>query len=307
MNGLLKAHLILLLTALIGGFNYSISKIVMPGFVQPSAIILIRGAAAILFFWTIHFIFIREKISGKKDFLKLWACALFGITANQILFYEGLNLTTPINASLLQCGVPVFVMLFASWTLKERLTALKITGLLLGSSGAVLLLLHSGRGTVAGAHWGDIMILLNALSYGAFLVMVKPLTEKYDPFTVVKWVFLFGTVMSIPFGFNQLMQVRWDTLPDYVWLSLGYIVLLSTILNYYLNIGVLRYVNPSVAGIYVYLQPVFTSIIAVVWGKDEITMEKGIYSLLIFGGVYLVSRKPKTKKTGSLESPLTNQ
>jgi drug/metabolite transporter (DMT)-like permease len=306
MNNLWKAHSILLLTALIGAFNYSISKIVMPDYVRPSAIILIRGGCSIIFFWMIHFIFIREKITDKNDYLKLLLCAVFGITANQILFYEGLNLTTPINASLLQCGVPLFVIIVAAITLKEKITLLKIAGLVLGATGAVLLLIHSSNSRVTGTHAGDVMVLLNALSYGIFLVLVKPLTEKYDPFTVVKWVFLFGTIMSIPFGYNQLQQVQWNTIPTHVWLSLGYIVLFATIINYYLNVGVLRYVNTSVAGIYIYLQPVFTGIIAISWGKDMLSWEKLIYSLLIFGGVYLVSFKAKNEKSKAESLHLKN-
>lgn len=291
MNSPLKSHLILLTTAMIGGFNYSISKIVMPFYIQPSAIILIRGFSSIIFFWFIHLFFIREKISDKKDFIQLFLCSLFGITINQILFYEGLNLTAPINAALLQCSVPVFVILISAYMIKEKITWIKTTGLIIAAAGAVLLLMHSSRSQLSSSHAGDIMMILNAASYALFLVMVKPLTEKYDPFTVVKWIFLIGTIMSLPFGYHQLIIVKWEALPAHVWLSLGFIVIFATLITYYLNIGVLRFVNPSIAGIYVYLIPVFASVIAIALNQDKLTYEKAGYSLLIFGGVYLVSRK----------------
>jgi drug/metabolite transporter (DMT)-like permease len=291
MNPLVKAHLILLTTALIGGFHYSVSKSVMPDYIHPSAIIVFRGIAAIIFFWLIHALFIKEKIRDAKDYFKLWSCALFGITTNQLLFFNGLNLTSPINAAVLQCGVPIFVVILSAVMIKEKMSSLKIFGLITGATGAVLLLINTNKAQITGTHIGDIMIILNAASYAVFLIMVKPLTEKYDPFTVVKWVFLFGTIMAAPFGYRQFIEITWSSLPFNAWMSIGFIIIFATFVNYYLNIGVLRYVNPSVAGIYVYLVPVFATIIAIVMKQDSLTVEKFVYSLLIFGGVYLVSKK----------------
>jgi drug/metabolite transporter (DMT)-like permease len=291
IKGGFKAHVILMTTTVIGGFNYSVSKIVMPDYVQPSAIIIIRGIFAILFFWLLHLLFVKEKLSERKDLYRMFVCAIFGITANQILFYEGLNLTTPINASLLQCAVPIFVIIFSAWMLQERITAIKILGITLGATGAILLLLHSRRAELSGAQAGDIMVLLNAISYAVFLVLVRPLSQKYNPITIVKWVFLFGTIMSLPFGYNQLMKVEWSRLPQDAIISLGFIIIFATLINYYLNVGVLRFVQTSVAGIYIYLQPVIASVIAISMEKDSFTYEKIFYSLLIFGGVYLVSKK----------------
>jgi len=295
MNSIVKSHLYLLLTTLIGSLNYSIAKSIMPEFVGPSAIIIIRGIAATSFFWGIEAFLVKDSIKDKKDLLRLFLAGVFGISLNQVLFYEGLNLTTPINASLLQCGVPIFVMVIAFILAREKVTWIKILGLLLGGSGGCLLLLYSSKTSVEGFHWGDIMVTLNALSYAIFLVMVQPLTEKYDPFTVVKWVFLFGTCLNIPFGYSQFIEVDWNAIPLFGYFCLAYIVIFATIVNYYLNVGVLRYVNPSVAGMYIYLTPIFTSIIAIGWGKDVLTLEKLACSFLILGGVYLVSRKERNR------------
>lgn len=296
MKGQLKAHLVLLLTTIIGGFNFSIPKLIMPQFVQPAALIIIRGISGVVFFWLVH-LFVRENIKEKKDYYKLFICSLFGIAGNQLLFYSGLNLTTPINASLLQCAIPVFVLMLSVTMAREKITILKLSGLMIGATGAILLLIDSSKSQVTSSHIGDLLVILNSASYAVFLVLVKPLSEKYNPFTIMKWLFLFGTLITLPFGYNQLQEVRWDSLPSFVWLCLGYIVLFATIANYYLNVGVLRFVNPSIAGIYMYLVPVFATLVAVFLDQDEVTVPKLGYSLLILFGVYMVSKKSDSKKT----------
>jgi drug/metabolite transporter (DMT)-like permease len=288
-----KAHLFLLFTALIAGFNYSISKIVMPEFIQPSAIIVLRGMAACLVFGIVH-LFIGEKIDYKKDFIKILGCAFFGIAANQLLFYEGLNLTAPINASLLQCCVPVFVLIFAVFVKEEKLTIKKIIGISLGAAGAVLLLMSSSAKASGGHILGDTLVILNALSYGIFLVILKPLMAKYQGLTIVAWIFFLGTFFTLPFGYKDVMVIQWSTWPLYAFLSLAFILIFATIIAYYFNVSVLKQVNPSVAGIYIYLQPVLTTLIAVALGKDILTWEKAGFSVLIFAGVFMVSRKDKT-------------
>jgi drug/metabolite transporter (DMT)-like permease len=284
-----RAHCILSFTALIAGFNYSISKIIMPEFVLPAAIVVIRGISASIFFWIIYLSFSREKIDYKNDLPRIFLCALTGIACNQLLFFEGLNLTTPINASLLQCGVPVFVLVISAIMIREKITGMKILGVFLGALGAVLLLVSSALGS-AGVHYvGDLLIIINALSYAFFLVLIKPLMAKYKGLTIAAWVFGLGTMMTFPFGYQDILRIQWQSMPAYALWSLAFIVVFSTIIAYYLNITVMKFVNPSVAGIYIYVQLVFTTLIAVWFGKDHLTFEKALYSLIIFTGVYLVS------------------
>jgi drug/metabolite transporter (DMT)-like permease len=284
-----RAHSILLFTALIAGINYSVSKVIMPEFVGPSAIIVIRGISASIVFWFLSFVLIREKIDYRNDFIRILLCAFFGIACNQLLFYEGLNLTTPINASLLQCSVPVFVLIISAIILRERITTLKVLGIFLGASGAVLLLASSARQSAHVHYLGDLMIIINALSYAFFMVLIKPLATKYNGLTIVAWIFTLGTMMTLPFGYQEFLQIKWQSMPDYAIWSLTFIVIFSTITVYYLNIVAMKFVNPSVAGIYIYIQLVFTTLIAVWFGKDYLTFEKSFYSLIIFAGVYLVS------------------
>ena len=132
---------------------------------------------------------------------------------------------------------------------------------------------------------------MNAASYGIYLVLVKPLMQHYRAATIIKWVFLFGFFMVLPFGWPEFSTTDWSVIPPSIWLAIIYVLVFTTFVAYMLNAWTLRYVNSSVVGIYIYLQPVFATIVATLWGQDQLTLEKLLYSLLIFAGVYLVSRK----------------
>lgn len=290
-----KAHFILFSTSLIQGFNFSVAKIVMPEYVQPGAIIIIRAVCAVLFFWPFSMLIKKEKIH-KKDYLRVFLCTVFGIALNQLLFYKGLSLTKPINASLMVTISPAMVLIISAIVLKERINLKKIAGLIIGAGGVTLLLLSSSEKGPDDIFLGDLLILINATSYACFLVAVKPLMHKYHPITILKWMFLIGLFMVFPFGFEGLNQIQWQTFTFESTLSLLFVVVFATILAYLLNTGVLKTTDPSLSGTYIYLQPMLASIIAVLMGKDEITLSKILFSAIILAGVYLVSsgqKKPK--------------
>ncbi len=286
----------LVFTTLIGGFNYTISKIVMPAYIQPSGIIVLRGIVCILVFGAIDIFFVKERVE-KKDFGRLLLCALFGIAINQLMFYNGLNLTTPINASLMMTTSPIIILVISSLVLKERITFLKVAGLILGATGTILLLLHSGMGEKGDLLIGDIMVLINAISWGCFLVTVKPLMMKYNPFTVLKWVFFFGFFMVLPFGYHDFISVKWELMTYEAMWALAFVVIFATLFAYYYNAAVLKYVNTSIAGSYIYLQPVLAAAIAIAWGKDIFSLQKLAYSFLILSGVYLVSLRKNNSQS----------
>ncbi len=274
--------------ALIGGFNYSISKTVMPDYIKPLSIVVSRGIIAILVFGLIHFLFVKEPLQ-RKDFGRVTLAALFGIAINQMSFYEGLNLTSPINASLMMTITPIMVLLVSSFLLQEKISITKMLGVLLGTTGTILLLLHSGRGPVKGFFTGDLLVLFNASAWACFLVTVKPLMQKYNPFTILKWIFFLGFFMVLPFGYQDFISTKWTALPAEIWWSFAFIIFFATLCAYFLNSAVLKYVNPSVAGSYIYLQPLLAAFIAIAWGKDRFDLEKLGYLIIILSGVYLVS------------------
>lgn len=290
MNQFFKAHLALFVANLIYGINYSVAKDVMPGYMQPSALVLLRVSGALLLFWLAARFFVSEKVQ-KKDLLKLAACGLFGVAVNQMFFLKGLNITTPINASIIMTTNPILVLIAAGIILKESITMTKVAGIILGLSGSVTLLLFKGDFSFGSATLpGDLMVLLNAASYGVYLILVKPLMKKYQPITVIKWVFLFGLIYVIPFGYEEFMAVNWAAFPQHIWVEVLFVVLFTTFIAYFLNIFALQRLSPAIVSFYLYLQPVFATMIALFYGMDEPDWIKAVSVLLIFSGVYLISK-----------------
>ena len=295
MKGVWTAHLALFSANLIYALNYTIAKGIMPEYIGPSGFILLRVIGATALFWLVQ-LFIKGDLVSKKDHGLLALCAVFGVAVNQLLFFNGLNLTTPINAAILMTSNPILVLLIASVILKNRITLTKAAGVLLGAAGALFLILTSSSGDASASNpsLGNLMVLINAASYGVYLVLVKPLMSKYKPITVIKWVFTYGALMVLPVGFNQLSEVSW-ALPANIWWGIIFVVVGTTFLAYLFNIFALKKVNPTTVSFYIYLQPVLGSLFAILLGKDQMRWEMIVASILIFSGVYLVS-KPQVAK-----------
>lgn len=288
-----KAHLAILGANIIYGINYTIAKEVMEDFISPFGFIFCRVLGALLMFW-IMFSFSYEKVE-KKDFFLLAICGLFGIAANQLMFFYGLNITTPINAGIIMTSNPIFVLIASAIILKNRITFLKVSGILVAITGALLLLLFKhdfsfGSDTIH----GDVFIFLNALSYGTYLVLAVPLMKKYKPVTVVTWVFTFGFIFVFPFGFEQFTQIEWSAFTTPIWWKFTFVIVGTTFLAYLLNIYGLKNLNPSTVSTYIYLQPLIASAFAIYVGIDDLDWIKITAAILIFSGVYLVSKRPKS-------------
>ena len=273
---------------LIYGGNYTIAKIVMPDFIKPFGFIVLRVLGATAFFWVLHLFMKREKID-KKDFPRLLLCSLFGVVINQLMFFKGLDLTTPINASLIMITTPILVLLISGLIMKEGITLPKVLGIMAGAFGAFLIIGGKDFSFSGETVTGDLFILINACSYALYLVTVKPLMKKYHPLTIIKWIFLMGVIPVFVVGFKQFQEIQWQTFPTHIIMATVYVVLFTTCFAYLLNISALKQVNPSVVGIYIYLQPFLASIIAVLIGQDTLTPVKVISALCIFTGVGLVS------------------
>jgi drug/metabolite transporter (DMT)-like permease len=284
-----KIHAALLIVGLIYGANYSIAKVVMPEHIGPFGVIFIRVVIGAILYFIFDFIRGAEKIKYKRDYLKLAGLSIFGIAINQLMFFKGLSLTTPISASVIMTLSPITVLIASYLVLKERITANKMVGIALGATGAILMIGIDGFKLSSDTFLGNLFVLINAVSYSIYLVLVKPMMMRYKPITIIKWVFFFGMIFVIPFSITEFLQVEWHQLPSEAWYSLGYIIVGTTFIAYILNVWALQYVSPSVVGYYVYLQPVFATLIAVGIRGDRLTMTEVFYSSLIFLGVYLVS------------------
>jgi drug/metabolite transporter (DMT)-like permease len=283
-----KVHGSLFLVSLIYAATFSIAKEVMPHYIKPMGLITIRVWGAVSLLWVTHFLFVKESIFGKKDFLMLLKCAVFGVAANMLLFFKGLAITTPINAAILMVTTPLFVAFFSFFLLNEKVTKLKVIGLCFGVFGAILLLLGPSLSFNSSTLWGDLMVMTNAIIYAYYLIIAKPLLHKYSPLTVIKWTFFFGGLLVIPFGFTELKEVQWQAIPNSIWSAIIFLIIGATFITYVLNAWALRNANATLVGAYIYLQPVLATIIAVSMGKDSLTLPKVLFSLLIFTGVYLV-------------------
>jgi drug/metabolite transporter (DMT)-like permease len=283
------AHLSVLSANLFYGANYSIAKLVMPEYIKPFGFIVIRVVVTTVLFW-IAGMFIRDSKVLRKDLLRMFFCAVFGVALNQLLFFKGLDLTTPINAALMMTTNPIMVLVAASMLIGERITGKKILGILTGITGACALLLWGKQVSFHGASAaGDAMVLVNSLSFGIFLIMVKPLMLKYHTLTVMKWVFLFGTILVVPFGYNEFREVEWHTFTNSTWAAVAYVVIGVTALAYLLNVYALKNLSPPSVSVYIYLQPLFAFLFAFLLGKDRLNTLHLIAALLIFTGVYLVT------------------
>jgi drug/metabolite transporter (DMT)-like permease len=289
---LIFAHVAMFLVSLIYAANFSLAKMAMPEFVGAFGFILLRvSAAAALFF--LSSIFIREKVE-KKDMGTLILTSIFGVALNMLTFFKGLELTTPINGALIMLMTPILVLVFSFVVLKEKLNFLKIIGIGLGLGGALMLTLSNSNAASDYAPdplWGNILVGINAASYGVYLIMIKPLAKKYHPITIMKWNFGIGLLFVFPFGIQQSLEVNWQMMPYEIMLVIAFVLFFVTFVNYLLNAIALTVVSPAVVGAYIYLQPVLTALIAVIGGHDNLTLTITVSSLLIFAGVYLVSYK----------------
>jgi len=296
MNERIKAHLALLGANLFYGAGFTVAKIVMPSLIQPKGFILIRVAVVTILFWLSYFggKNFRTKID-RKDWRTLILCAIFGVATNQLLFFQGLNLTSPIHASLMMLSTPILVSLFAVYALHEKLSVNKIIGLILGVSGAVILVLLGGKDKVAtNALLGDVFVLMNATSYAIYLVIAKPLMTKYRPIIVIRWIFLIGLLVVFPFGISEFTEINWNMFSFKEYAAVAFIVICCTFFTYLWNIYALRILSPATAGAYIYLQPVFAALIAVFFYFEHLSWTKVIASIFIFAGVYFVSKRKAT-------------
>lgn len=288
----LTSHLAIIGANTIYGLNYVIAKGIMPDYMEPRAIIFLRGAGAALIFWLLGLFFPTEKVR-EKDLFRLALAGFFGVFLNQVLFFEGLNLTTPINASIIVTVIPVLVLVFAQILLKEKITPNKIIGIILGASGAILVILTGGEISLASDTFvGNVLVFINAAAFAMYLVLVKPMMVRYHPMTVIKWIFLFGFLFISTVSTHKILQADLSSIPPLIWGSIAYVVVATTGLAYLLNNYSMRMLSPTVTGTYIYLQPILASFVAIMVGQDQLTTEAVIATLLIFAGVFFVSRQP---------------
>ncbi len=292
MTPVTKGHLALLATNILFAINFTAVKyLINGGFIQAFGLNIIRVAITALLLWA-AFLFKKEKtIIHKKDVGRLVLCALTGIAINQLLFVKGLSLTWSIHASLLMLTTPILITLIAAWLLKERLNNYKIAGLALGIAGALLLVLSKEKtGKAPSPVLGDVFIILNAIAYTLYFILVKPLMKAYDPVVILRIIFTTGFFIMLPFCYKEFADTNWQLYSAKEFIVLALIVIGGTFCAYLFNIYGIKILGASVAGAYIYAQPVFAATIAIFFGGENLSLYKIFAAALIFAGVYLANK-----------------
>lgn len=293
-----KAHLAVLTANFIFGAGYSVVKTITPQYLPPFSLNVVRVLSSLSLFWLLYLLKPGKAGIARKDIPLFLLCGITGVTINQLFFIKGLSMTTAIHSALLSLATPIFITIIAAWLLRERFTFFKLGGLLLGIGGAVMLIMiKDNRGSVgSNMLLGDVFIIINAISYAFYLVLVRPLMERYRPIHVLRWVFTFGTVFILPFGWEQFAETNWSAFGPWQWTALAFVGLGVTFFAYLLTVYGIANIGSSATGAYIYTQPVFAAIIAMLFTGEHFTWYKGLAALLIFSGVYLVNRKSSEKQ-----------
>ncbi|WP_445736427.1 DMT family transporter [Mariniflexile sp.] len=295
-----KAHLALFGANLIYSINHFVAKGIMPNKINPTPLGFFRVLGALILFGCVKF-FIKEKIE-KKDVFRLALCGLLGASFNQLVFFHGLSLTSPIDTSIIMTSAPAVVFILSAILLKEKITNYKLLGLSIGAMGAISLIWygHASQGT--SSFIGNLLVFLNVCFFSLYQVVVKPLMAKYHFITIIFWVFLFGLLFLIPIGLKDVIyNTNYGSFTLNTYLIIGFVIVFTTFCTFLFNIYALKQVSPSVAGSYTYTQPALSFIIVIILSvffnnktyADDISIIKIISCFLVIIGVYLISKKPK--------------
>ena len=246
-----------------------------------------------LIFWLISLFTPNEKIE-KKDFLKILIASILGMCVNMLAFFKGLELSTPVNSSVIITISPIIVFIFSAILLKEKIQFLKTIGIISGFIGAVILVLYTSKTGINAPNipLGNVLFILNSFAYGLYLVLVKPLIEKYNIITLLKWLFLLAIFLNLPVTFNEFTSVKWADLPikDAV-LPMLFVVVGTTFCTYLFNAYALRTLSPSTVSSFIYLQPIVGIVYAISTKSDTLSLVSVTGMILIFIGIYLVTKK----------------
>ncbi len=289
------------------GVMSPVAKFILTGgLLSPLVVTELRIGGAMLLFWLAS-LFVKPERVAPKDMLKLFAASLLAIIFNQGSFIFGVSLTSPVDASIITTSMPLLAMILAAIFLKEPISGRKVTGIAAGACGALLLIVGgshaAGAAATAGSTyvWGDLLILTAQLSYALYIVLFKNFASRYSPVTIMKWMFTYAFLCTIPFSYRDLASTAWDELDASLWGGVALLVAGATFFCYLMIVIGQKNLRPTVAGMYNYVQPLVASIVAVCWGMDSFSLTKALSAVLIFGGVWLVTTSPSRQDMEAAE------
>jgi|TARA_B110000438_G_C15777462_1_gene634721 drug/metabolite transporter (DMT)-like permease len=278
---------------LIYGLNHTVAKNVMPVYIGPYAFILLRVIGASLLFWTVS-LFVKSEKIDKKDWPRIILCSFLGMVINMLAFFKGLELSTPVNSSVMITLSPIVVFIFSAILLKEKIQSIKAFGITSGFVGALILVLYTSKTgeNAPNIPLGNFLFIVNSFAYGLYLVLVKPLISKYNIITLLKWLFLLGVIMNFPVTISQFLEVEWTSLPlKEAVIPMVFVVVGTTFFTYLFNAYALTKLTASSLSSFIYLQPIVGIIFAISTKSDSLSLVSLAGMILIFIGIYLVTKR----------------
>lgn len=288
----LRGHLSIAAAYLIFGLNLVFSKdIANSQTVSPYVLFSLRAIGASALFWLLSFFMPREKVE-EADIWKIAAASLLGLFVPQMTFLMAITMTSAIDTAIIGTLGPIFTMFFAFLFLGEPITGKKAGGVALSFAGVLLLIFNSihGGGASVTSPWGVVLLLVNSLSFSLYLGIFRPLISKYSVVTFMKWSFLFSLLLSLPVSAGGLLTTDFAAIPPNVRWEIGYLVFFATFVAYFLIPYGQKFIRPTLVSMYSYLQPIIAAIISIWTGLDSLSWQKVLASLLVVGGVVLVSK-----------------
>lgn len=287
----LLAHLSMFAACAFWGLMAPLGKDAMTHGITGIDMVTFRVSGAALLFWLTSLFTPREHVT-RRDLMLFPLAGLFGLVMNQCCYTIGLSITSPVNASIVTTSMPIFAMILAALILKEPITGRKATGVLMGCSGALILILTSASAANAkvGDIRGDLLCLLAQFTFALYLALFNPLVRRYSVFTINKWMFLWATVFILPFSWSHVAAIEWSDVPVRTWWETTYVVFVATYLSYILTMVGQRTLRPTVVSTYNYVQPLVSVIVSVAAGLAAFRLSHALAVVLVFSGVWLVTK-----------------
>ena len=296
--GKTKGHIAILMANVIFGLGVPVTKALLDDWVTPIGYMASRCVFAAIIFWVVAAFMPKEHVD-KKDMLVLLLGGLLGFVISQTLTAEALKFTTPVYFSLVAALTPIAVMILASIFLKERISGLKIVGVVMGIGGALLMLYFSWT---SGAGKDDLLgitlAVLSVLTWAIYLIITRKVSAKYSAVTQMKYFFLISAVVMLPIALMEPQQRLYSA--EWGWsgvLEMAFIVLFATGLGYFLIPYAMKFLRATTVSIYTNIQPVVASLVAIAVGQDHLTWDKPVAALLVLLGAYIVTITPEKRKS----------
>lgn len=300
MQKTIPGHIAAFTAYFIFGFNIIVCKdLTSDGLIPPLGIFTLRSVIAGALFWFVSLFKPQEKIDP-KDYIRIFAASMIGFFTCQITFLVGIPHITPMDCSVMTAMAPIYTMIIAAIVLKEPITIQKAGGVILSFAGIIYLIISrvaTPGGVAESTPFGIFMLVLNCLSFSMYLGIFKPLIAKYSAVTFMKWIFLFSAAVSTPFSLKGLINVDWAGIPAIQYAELAYLIICATFISYFLIPVAQKRIRPTLISMYSYVQPIIAIAISIAIGMDTLTWQKALATLLVFGGLIIVSYSRSAQST----------